>query len=164
MFPHHLILLSVGESCMVKSGDQLTTYSARFEEFERIDVLTFLNRSDVTAEARYQIEDRVFLISYDTITHRFCIDAQYPPELWESDEFGMTEDNAYTPEHYRSVIAACIEDGFDPDFDPTPKIWSAEDLSQGIYSSRRDLAGGRSGSIRAVAVPSFGRWWMQEID
>lgn len=165
MFPPHLILLTIGKSQAVKSLDRLTSYSARFDEFDTIKVLNWTNQSDLSPEARYHIdEDRYFQISYDTITHEFHVDAEYPDQLWESDELGVSDDTAYSPDNYRAIVAACIEDGFDPDFSPTPKIWEAEDLSQGIYSLRRDLAGGRSGSIRAVASPSFGRWLMQEID
>jgi hypothetical protein len=165
MFPPNLILLTIGKSQVAKSLDRLTQYSARFDEFDRIDVLNFCNVDELSPEARYHVdEDRYFLISYDTIAHNFSIDAEYPDQLWESDELGVSDDTAYSPEDYRKLVAACIADGFDPDFNPTPKIWEAEDLSQGIYSRRRDLAGGRSGSIRALAVPSFGRWLMQEID
>jgi hypothetical protein len=165
MFPPHLILLTYKNSLMVKSLDRLIQYSARFDEFDRIEVLNFCNVDNLAPEAVYHIdEDRYFLISYCTITHNFTIDAEYPSQLWESDELGVSDDTAYSPERYREIVAACIEDGFDEDFNPKPKIWEAEDLSQGIYSRRRDLAGGRSGSIRALAVPSFGRWAMEEID
>ena len=165
MFPPNLILLTYKSTRIVKSLDRLIQSSARFDEFDRIDVLNFCNVDDLSPEARYHIdEDRYFLISYCTITHNFTIDAEYPGQLWESDEFGMSDDTAYSPDNYQLSIAACIEDGFDPDFNPIPKIWEAEDLSQGIYSRRRDLAGGRSGSIRALAVPSFGRWLMQEVE
>ena len=164
MFPAHLMLLTTDNSEMVKSLERLTDYSARFDEFDRIEVLTFDNRSDVTAEARYHTEDRHFLISYDTITHNFCVNAEYPDRLWESGEFGTACDVAYTPDRYRQAIDARIEDGCeDADFNPTPRIWEAEDRSQGIYSSPRDLASGQSGSIRAIAVPSFGRWVMEDI-
>lgn len=165
MFPPNLILLTSNGSSAVKSLDRLTQYSARFDEFDAIEVLNFCNVDDLSPEARYHVdEDRYFLISYCTITHNFCIDAEYPSQLWETDEFGLTDDVVYDPEYYRAIVAACIEDGFDADFNPTPKIWEAEDLSQGIYSRRRDLAGGRSGSVRAIASSSFGRWVMEEID
>ncbi len=164
MFPPNLILLTSKGSLIVKSLDRLTQYSARFDEFDRIDVLNFCNVDDLSPEARYHIdEDRYLLISYCTITHNFTIDAEYPDQLWESDELGVSDDTAYSPDRYREIVAARIEDGYDVDFNPTPKIWEAEDLSQGIYSSPRDLASGRSGSIRAIAVPSFGRWVMENI-
>jgi hypothetical protein len=163
MFLNHLLMLTANNSNAVRSLDTLTEYSARFNEFDQIKVLTLCNQIPLTPVARYQVDDRVLLISYDTATHRYCIDAEYPNSLWETDEFNMS-DVAYSPQYYQALIQDLIEDGFSSDFNPIPKIWEAEDLTQGIYSRRRDPSGGRSGSMMAVAEPSFGRWVMQKID
>ena len=164
MFPTHLILLTSNDSQSVRSLDRLTEYSAKFNQFDRIEVLTLCNTDDLCQAARYTIDNRWLLISYCTAAHNFTIEAEYPHELWESDEFGLNSAAAYSPDRYRAAIAACIEDGLDPDFNSTPVIWEAEDLSHGIYSRRRDPVSGRSGSIMAIATLNLGRWVMEEVN
>lgn len=60
--------------------------------------------------------------------------AQYPTELYASDEFGGFT-LICSPEQYADDIRSNIDAGFSEDFNPEPQIWSLIDPVNGIYET-----------------------------
>lgn len=60
--------------------------------------------------------------------------AQYPVELYASDEFGGFT-LICSPEQYADDIRSNIDAGFSEDFNPEPQIWSLIDPVNGIYET-----------------------------
>jgi hypothetical protein len=57
--------------------------------------------------------------------------SRFPEEIYASDEFG---DRLYAePSRFQKEVQACIDVGFDEDFDPDYVVWKLVEGSEGIY-------------------------------